>query len=467
MSRKKILIVDDDPNIVFAFKKMFEKEGYRTISEGDGVGGLEAIQKEEPDLAFMDVSMPKMDGLEVLEKIKKMGLDVPVVIITGFGTMQTAIRAVQLGAYEYITKPLDVDKVRITARRALEARRMREEIKDLRAKLDSYYSEDTLIGNDPGMQEVCKTMGAVTATPNATTVLIQGESGTGKELVARAIHNNSESSSGPFVAIKCTALPSELLESELFGYETGAFTGATARKAGKFEVAKDGTIFLDEIAGFSLNLQQKLLRVLQEREFQRLGGNQTLKVDARFIVATNKDLESEVKKGNFREDLYFRVNVIPIYLPPLRERRDDITLLADHFLTKYKSSLRKKIKLMSDETLEILLGYDWPGNVRELKNVIQRCVVIEKGEVILPRSLPERVRSEDRTVEMDIPLVSTNLKQARKSVLEAFEKKFVREALRATAGNVTEAAKRAGIERQSFHRMISKYGMSPEDFRKA
>ena len=405
--------------------------------------------------------------LEVLEKIKKMGLDIPVVIITGFGTMQTAIRAVQLGAYEYITKPLDVDKVRITARRALEARRMREEIKDLRAKLDSYYSEDTLIGNDPGMQEVCKTMGAVTATPNATTVLIQGESGTGKELVARAIHNNSESSSGPFVAIKCTALPSELLESELFGYETGAFTGATARKAGKFEVAKDGTIFLDEIAGFSLNLQQKLLRVLQEREFQRLGGNQTLKVDARFIVATNKDLESEVKKGNFREDLYFRVNVIPIYLPPLRERRDDITLLADHFLTKYKSSLRKKIKLMSDETLEILLGYDWPGNVRELKNVIQRCVVIEKGEVILPRSLPERVRSEDRTVEMDIPLVSTNLKQARKSVLEAFEKKFVREALRATAGNVTEAAKRAGIERQSFHRMISKYGMSPEDFRKA
>ena len=467
MSRKKILIVDDDPNIVFAFKKMFEKEGYRTISEGDGGGGLEAIQKEEPDLAFMDVSMPKMDGLEVLEKIKKMGLDIPVVIITGFGTMQTAIRAVQLGAYEYITKPLDVDKVRITARRALEARRMREEIKDLRAKLDSYYSEDTLIGNDPGMQEVCKTMGAVTATPNATTVLVQGESGTGKELVARAIHNNSESSSGPFVAIKCTALPSELLESELFGYETGAFTGATAKKAGKFEVAKDGTIFLDEVAGFSLNLQQKLLRVLQEREFQRLGGNQTLKVDARFIVATNKDLESEVKKGNFREDLYFRVNVIPIYLPPLRERRDDITLLADHFLTKYKSSLRKKIKLMSDETLEILLGYDWPGNVRELKNVIQRCVVIEKGEVILPRSLPERVRSEDRTVEMDIPLVSTNLKQARKSVLEAFEKKFVREALRATAGNVTEAAKRAGIERQSFHRMISKYGMSPEDFRKA
>ncbi len=466
MSKKKILIVDDDPNIVFAFKKMFEKEGYRTISEGDGVGGLEAIQKEEPDLAFMDVSMPKMDGLEVLEKIKKMGLDIPVVIITGFGTMQTAIRAVQLGAYEYITKPLDVDKVRITARRALEAQRMREEIKDLRAKLDSYYSEDTLIGNDPGMEEVYKTIGAVTATPNATTVLIQGESGTGKELVARAIHNNSESSSGPFAAIKCTALPSELLESELFGYETGAFTGATARKAGKFEVAKDGTIFLDEIAGFSLNLQQKLLRVLQEREFQRLGGNQTLKVDARFIVATNKDLESEVKKGNFREDLYFRLNVIPIYLPPLRERRDDITLLADYFLTKYNRSLRKNIKLMSDETLEILLGYDWPGNVRELENVIQRCVVIEKGEVILPRSLPERVRSEDRSVEMDIPLVSTNLKGARKNVLEAFEKKFVREALTATAGNVTEAAKRAGIERQSFHRMISKYSISPEDFRK-
>jgi DNA-binding NtrC family response regulator len=463
----KILIVDDDPTILFAFRRTFEPEGHKIITAEDGVTGLQLIETEHPDSVFLDITMPEMDGLEVLEQLRERGIDIPVIVITGFGTMETAIRAVQLGAYEYITKPLDVEKVRITARRAIEMQHLREEVTVLRAQLSDLPSTRTLIGNHRAMQEVYKLIGAVTTTPNHVTVLIVGESGTGKELVARAIHANGPTASEPFVAVNCTALPGDLLESELFGYERGAFTGAVDRKLGKFEVAGQGTIFLDEIAGFSLPLQQKLLRVLQEREFERLGGNRLLKVEARFVVATNKDLAEEVRKGTFREDLYFRVNVLPMTLPPLRERRDDIPLLVNHFLALYNKRLNRQVKLVAHETMDILTRYDWPGNVRELEHTIERCVLLERGEVILPESLPDHLRISSVSCEdINIPIVSPHLHEARRFVVEAFERCFITETLRVTRGNVTEAAKRAGIARQSFQRLMAQYGITSETFRK-
>ncbi|OGG45607.1 MAG: hypothetical protein A3F84_15505, partial [Candidatus Handelsmanbacteria bacterium RIFCSPLOWO2_12_FULL_64_10] len=354
MSGEKILVVDDDAAIVFALRRTFEKEGYAVVSAKDGVAGLGAIRSGAPDLAFLDITMPGLDGLSVLAKVREEQIDVPVVIVTGFGTMQTAIRAVQLGAYDYITKPLDVDQVRSAARRALELRRLREEVRGLRARLGTRPPEDSIIGNDPKMQEVYKAIGAVTTTPNETNVLITGESGTGKELVARAIHAHGPAAREPFVGINCAALPGDLLESELFGHERGAFTGATDRKPGRFEIAGGGTIFLDEIGGLSPDLQQKLLRVLQEREFERVGGNAPIPVRARFITATNRDLEGEVRRGAFREDLYFRLNVMRIPLPPLRERRGDIPSLVNHFLSRYSRILNKRISGIVPEVLDML-----------------------------------------------------------------------------------------------------------------
>ena len=465
MSGEKILVVDDDAAIVFALRRTFEKEGYAVVSAKDGVAGLGAIRSGAPDLAFLDITMPGLDGLSVLAKVREEQIDVPVVIVTGFGTMQTAIRAVQLGAYDYITKPLDVDQVRSAARRALELRRLREEVRGLRARLGTRPPEDSIIGNDPKMQEVYKAIGAVTTTPNETNVLITGESGTGKELVARAIHAHGPAAREPFVGINCAALPGDLLESELFGHERGAFTGATDRKPGRFEIAGGGTIFLDEIGGLSPDLQQKLLRVLQEREFERVGGNAPIPVRARFITATNRDLEGEVRRGAFREDLYFRLNVMRIHLPPLRERLGGIPSLVNHFLPKYSRILNKRMSGIAPEVLDMLRRYGWPGNVRELENVMERCVILAQGEVILPDTLPEQVRGDRGMPAIDVPITSPRLEEARRAVVEAFERKFIVETLKATEGNVTEAARRAGIERQSFQRLMGKYGIASEAFR--
>ncbi|RMF56333.1 MAG: sigma-54-dependent Fis family transcriptional regulator, partial [Calditrichaeota bacterium] len=354
MARQKILIADDDKNIQFAFRKTFEKDGFKVITAANGREAVEKLEAEHPVLVFMDVAMPGMSGLEALETFKERGVTTPVVVITGFGTMQTAVKAVQLGAYEYLTKPLDVEKVRVVANRALEMVRLREEVANLKAKLNQPVREYELVGNDEKMHEIFKLIGVITTTPNTTNVLISGESGTGKELVARAIHQSGPAALEPFVAINCTVLPENLLESELFGHEKGAFTGADRRKLGKFEVAKGGTIYLDEIGDMSPNLQQKLLRVLQERVFERLGGNETIAVRARFIASTNKDLEKEVRLGNFREDLYFRLNVFNIKLPPLRERRGDIPVLANYFLAKYSHRFQKSVSGLSDEAMDLL-----------------------------------------------------------------------------------------------------------------
>ncbi|MFQ5640391.1 MAG: sigma-54-dependent transcriptional regulator [bacterium] len=465
MKKTKILIADDDKNIQFVFRKTFESDGFTVLSATNGKEALEALEVKRPDLVFMDVAMPGISGLEALEAIRDKGINVPVVVITGFGTMHTAVKAIQLGAYEYLTKPLDVEQVRVVAQRALEMVRLREEVENLKAKLSHPVHDYELIGNDPKMQEIYKIIGTITTTPNTTNVLISGESGTGKELVARAIHNSGPQAGEPFVAINCTVLPDNLLESELFGHEKGAFTGADRRKLGKFEVAKSGTIYLDEIGDMSPNLQQKLLRVLQERTFERLGGNESIAVQARFLASTNKDLEKEIRRDNFREDLYFRLNVFHVKIPALRERPSEIPLLANYFLVKYSQRFHKTIRAISEESMALLEDYAFPGNVRELENAVEHAVALEKGEILMAESFPPQLKPDHLATPIDIPITSSILRQARRDIIEAFEKKFLAERLRANKGNVTAASKEAQIERQSFQRLMKKYGIDSGEFR--
>jgi two-component system response regulator AtoC len=460
-----VLIIDDDEAIIYAFRALFTPEGFRVESANTGEEGLAAIAAHAPDVIFMDINMPGHSGLEVLAEIKSRGISAPVVMITGFGTMNAAIRAMQLGAYEYITKPLDVDRVRVIARRAMETARLRAEVSALRSELLA-RPEGELVGNDVQMQEVFKQIGAVTTTPNTTTVMIRGESGTGKELVAHAVHANGPHSDAPFIAINCAVLPEHLLESELFGHERGAFTGAVEQHKGKFELAGEGTILLDEIGELTPLLQQKFLRVLQEREFERVGGSTVVPLHARFVAATNRNLEDSVKAGTFREDLYFRLNVVTITLPPLRERREDIPLLVDHFVRRHNALLGKDVRRVTDDAMQVLGDYDYPGNVRELENVIARAMVMTKGDVLTIELFPvELSLTPSPAPDVDIPVTSPELRIARAVVLAAFEKKFVIARLQHTKGNVTAAAHEAGIERQHFQRMMKRYGISSEEYR--
>jgi two-component system response regulator AtoC len=414
----------------------------------------------------MDITMPRLDGLEALKKIKQQNPSLPVILITGFGTMQTAIKAMQLGAFEYLTKPLDVRMVREVVRRALSSV---GRLPDAGGKPASFNAEVMnryeIVGRTPGMQEIYKLIGSISTTPTHTSVLILGESGTGKELFARAIHANSQNAQEPFVAINCTALPETLLESELFGYEKGAFTGAQERKLGKFEDAGRGTIFLDEVGNLSPQLQQKLLRVLQEREFNRLGGNEPRHVEARFVTATNQDLHAEVKRKAFREDLFFRLNVVTIQLPPLRERKEDVPLLAVHFLMKYNEQLKKNIQGFSEEALHLLRDYQYPGNVRELENLVERAVMLTNGNVILANAIGE-LPSQPSPHLPSLPIVSTVFSKSRLHVIGLFEKQFLIHQLSLSHGNVTAAATASRMTRQNFQRLMKKYGVESPSFKK-
>jgi DNA-binding NtrC family response regulator len=509
MKREKILIIDDDPNILFAVRMIFEKEGYSVVEANGGQNGLQMFETAKPDVVFLDVTMPDMCGLDVMKQMKE-GADVPVIIITGYGTMETAIKAIQLGAYEYITKPLDTEKIRLLARRALETFQLKKKVEQLQLRLEKQIQPYVIVGNSLAMQEVYKTIGAITTTPNIATVLLLGESGTGKELVARAIHENGPTASEPFVVVNCTVLPEDLLESELFGHEKGAFTGAVDRKMGKLEQAKNGIIFIDEICEMSQKLQAKLLRLLQEREFERLGGDDVLKVHARFIVATNRNLEDAVKQKQFREDLFFRINVLSIHLPPLRERKDDLPLLVNHFIAKYntilggssppkgvlrtkesseevhsdiRTSLREKnITALGHGVIEKLQKYNFPGNVRELENIIERAMIICKGSVLTTDAVdmtssgnpsPKGVHSDIRTslrekkllIGMEeISLSNLEFHKARSDFLAEFEKKYLQELLTAAKGSITEAAKIAKVRRQSLYRMLKRHNLTPEQF---
>ncbi|MFI5251334.1 MAG: sigma-54-dependent transcriptional regulator [Bacteroidota bacterium] len=461
-----ILIVDDDENILYAFQKVFKPEGYQCLTASNGEDAVNIVSSESPDIVFMDITMPKLDGLEALKQMKNINPLMPVILVTGFGTMQTAVKAIQLGAFDYLTKPLDVKKIREITKKVLASSDVnvspqKEEFILKGDVIDRYE----LIGNSQPMQEVYKLIGSISTTPNHTSVLLLGESGTGKELVARAIHANGTHAKEPFIAINCTALPDSLLESELFGHEKGAFTGAGDRKLGKFEIARNGTIFLDEIGTLSPNLQKKLLRVLQEREFERVGGNNHIQVEARFITATNLDLLAEVKKKIFREDLYFRLNVALVQLPPLRDRMDDVPLLANYFLSKFNGQLSKSIKGFSEEAISTLQAYTYPGNVRELENIMERAVMLTKGEIILPDVLHElALQSQGNTLQFHP--VDQRFSLARAKVIDLFEKQFLEALLDEHHGNVSAAAKASGMTRQNLQRLMNKHHIRAETFRK-
>jgi DNA-binding NtrC family response regulator len=461
----KILVVDDDDKILFAFREVFKKEGYSSIFSNNGTEALEKIRSENPTIVFMDITMPMLNGLEALNMIKKQEPLLPVIIITGYGTMQTAIKAMRNGAFEYLTKPLDVEKIREVTQRAISSVRSYAAPVEQRIAFNAdILNRYELVGNSAPMLEVYKLIGSISTTPNHTSVLLVGESGTGKELVARAIHNNSSNSTEAFIGINCTVLPEALLESELYGHEKGAFTSANERKLGKFEIAHAGTIFLDEIGNLSPNMQQKLLRVIQEREFERLGGNIPIKVNARFIAATNRDIENEVQKGNFREDLYYRLNVATIHMPTLRARKDDVSILSNYFLSKYNEQLKKSVKGFSSEAMELLQSYSFPGNVRELENLIERAVMLTKGEVILPDVLLETSSSKSAGSGA-LPITSPVFSESREYILSIFEKQFLIEQLSKYHGNVTSASKNSKMTRQYFQRLMKKYDIKAEQFR--
>jgi len=450
--RYAILVVDDDKNICKMIEINLRKEREYDIEVANsGEACLKVIREHVPDLIMLDIQMPGIDGIETLKRIRDEEPRIPVVMMSAHGTIEKAVQSMKLGAYDFITKPFAGDRLLVTVRNALTTSSLKQEIDTLRSELKSRYQFKNIIGQSGKMQEVFRALEKV--VNSNVTVLIQGESGTGKELIARAIHYHSTlRNSKPFVAVNCSALPESLLESELFGHEKGSFTGATGRRVGKFEVANGGSIFLDEIGLMTQATQAKVLRILQEREFERVGGNEMVKVDVRVISATNKDLEEAIKTGEFREDLYYRISVFPIKLPPLRERKEDIPLLAAHFLDKYAKQESKELEGIAPDALELLMAYNWPGNVRELENCIERAVVLASTREVTPKDLPNSVRAigEKKIYESDNTLSSW---------IEKLEEDALRNALLENGGNISQTAKKLGIGRATIYRKAKKYGL--------
>jgi two-component system, NtrC family, nitrogen regulation response regulator GlnG len=453
-------------------EKGLRQAGYDVVAVKDGDSALRAFESEPFDLVFLDVRMPGVDGLTALARLRQMRADACVIVMTAHGTMDTAIQAMQRGAYDYLAKPFDLDEVLLLAERALAARRLTQEVTRLKSGLQEVWEFGAIIGRHPRMQDVYKTIGRVAGSD--VTVLLRGESGTGKELVASAIHHYSRRAGRPFVAVSCAAIPSTLLESEMFGHERGAFTDAKERRLGKLELAHGGTLYLDEIGDMPLELQTKLLRALQERTIERLGGQDSIRVDVRVLAATNRDLEVLMKEGRFREDLYYRLNVVTVSLPSLRERRRDIPLLVDHFVAKYAAELGERG--VAPETLDRLVGYDWPGNVRELENVIQRAMVMATSGVILPEHLPIGPVSAAASVAADAPLeeiVERKLMECVRGLREhasanlydlmigLVEKPLLRAVLRETGGNQVRAAQILGINRNTLRKKLVEHGIEP------
>ena len=451
MGGEHILIVDDEPAIQKALRDVLEDEGYRVAAVGNGPDALKAVADEMPDLVFLDIWMPRMDGLETLAELKRLRPDVTVVMISGHGTIETAIKATRLGAWDFIEKPLSLEKTLVTVSRALEHGRLERENVALRARLDQ---RTEIIGESAPMRALREQIG--TAAPTSGRVLIHGENGSGKELVARAIHALSVRAGRPFVEVNCAAIPEELIESELFGHERGAFTGAVSRRRGKFELADGGTLFLDEIGDMSLKTQAKVLRALEEQAFERVGGRETLRVDVRVIAASNRDLVSLIAQGAFREDLFYRLNVIPIEVPPLRARKEDVPALVDHFIRVFCAENGKRLKTVAPAALTYFMTYDWPGNVRELRNMVERLVIMVPGDVIAVEDLPPPVRPKTDVVSAP-PGDGKPLKEAR----DNFERAYILAELRAQDWNMTRTAERLGIERSHLYRKIRTYGISP------
>ena len=455
MAQKSILVADDDASIRSLLRQLLTDEGYSITEAATGTEVVAQVSESSPDLVIMDVRMPELDGIEALPKVKSASPKTSVLIMTAFGSSNAAIKAMELGAFDYITKPFELDKISHTVKRAFDYQDLAQEVEVLRDEISSLVQTERIVGNSPPMQEVYKTVGKV-AKADAT-VLITGESGTGKELVAEALHYNSNRRSGPMVKVSCAALPETLLEAELFGHEKGSFTGAMAMRKGRFELADKGTVFLDEIGEMSLATQTKLLRVLQERKIERLGSSLPIKVDIRVICATNKDLQKQVEQNKFRDDLYYRLNVINIHMPPLRDRKEDIPALVEHFLAKHRYSATAQPAAISEEALKRLTEYEWPGNVRELENVVERAVVLSRGQIITSRELPfgEHVDGEREDENED---VSAERSFFKKSVSQ-FEKDLIMKALKDAGGNRSKAAEMLGIYRRLLYAKIKEYGL--------
>jgi two-component system response regulator AtoC len=452
-TQERVLIVDDEEQMRELLAKVLEKNGYQVTTAGDGGQALALLEKEPMDLVVTDVRMPGLDGMEALRAIKELSPEIVVIIMTAFGSIDQAVQAVKEGAYDYINKPFKIDEILLTIKKALDERRLRHEVSALRHELRTRYHFENLIGKSRAMQEVFSLIEQVATS--RSTVMIYGKSGTGKELVARAIHYNSLRASKAFVAVNCAAIPSELLESELFGHEKGSFTGAIATKVGKFELATGGSLFLDEVGSMRLDLQAKILRALQEREIERVGGTRTIKIDVRVIAATNRDLKKAVEEATFREDLYYRLNVVPITLPPLRQRRDDIPLLVEHFIAKYNREFNRKVKGFSAGATAALYQYDWPGNVRELENVIERAVALAQSETISLRELPLDISILGRDMIEDIQKVGLSLREARSH----FEKQYILNILEKVQWNQTEAARVLGLHRNTLLWKLQRLGI--------
>ena len=442
--KARILIVDDETVVRESLTEWFATEDYETRGLCSGREALEAVEKEEWDLALVDLKMPGMDGIELQRRLKQLDPELIVIIMTGFATIDTAVHALKQGAYDYLTKPVDPDELSHIVEKALEHRRARTENVQLRECLEEVFPSTQLIGNSQGMKRVMELVEMVAPTP--ATVLITGESGTGKEVVARAIHASSPRRNGPMVTIHCGALTETLLESELFGHERGAFTGAQVRKKGKFELADGGTVFLDEIADISLKTQTDLLRVLQEHEIVRVGGGQTVKVDFRCIAATNKDLKGAVANGTFRPDLFYRLNVVAIELPPLRDRKEDIPLLMNHFLEKFSRSMNRPLPELASDVLTQLIDYDWPGNIRELENSVERALVMRRGL---------RLEAADFPFQFHRAMAAA----ANGRSLEEVERSHVEHVFKETGGNISKAARILHIDRTTLYSKLRRYGL--------
>jgi len=463
--KKKILVVDDEPIICRTCFKILSDAGFNVKTLLNGLEVLSLIEKEMIDVILLDLKMPGIDGIEILKTIRQVNSDIIVIVITGYATVESAVEAMKLGAYDYISKPFTADELFIRVEKALEKRNLLTENFYLRQELTERYKFSNIIGKSKAIQEIFRIIEKV--APTDSTILIRGQSGTGKELIARAIHHNSQRKEKKFIAVDCGALPETLLESELFGHVKGSFTGAIVTKPGLLEIANEGTFFLDEIGDLSLGIQSKLLRVLQEKEFRPVGGIRNIKVDVRLIAATNKDLEKMIEEGKFRDDLFYRINIVPIVLPPLRDRKDDIPLLVEHFMKIYSQKQHKKIKTVSSDAMNLLMEFDWPGNVRELENLIERLLIMTDATAIKPEHLPMNIRGKKVDIDITMPRTSLALKTIKKEIraeaVANIEKAFLIEALNKNNWNISKAAREVGMKRQNFQTLMRKYKINKID----
>jgi DNA-binding NtrC family response regulator len=452
-----VLVIDDEELLAKSCKQILTSEGYHVLTESRGKTALELIRRQRPDIILMDLMLPDVDGMTLLKETKTILPHVLIIMITGFATVDSSVEAIQAGAYDYIPKPFTATQLRILIGRAAQQVRLAHDNAQLRDQLKRQHSFDNILGTSDAMQKVFSIISRV--APTEASVFLSGESGTGKELIARALHTSSRRSARPFVAINCAALPDHLLESELFGYERGAFTGAEGQHRGLLETAGGGTFFLDEICEMSIDLQAKLLRVIQERKIRRVGGDGEIPIDVRLISATNQDPEKAIREGGFRQDLFFRLNVVPIRLPPLRTRPEDIPALLNHFLRQFGQQYERPQLKLSQETIRALCAYSWPGNVRELQNVIERLVSLSTpGQEIGPEDLPEELSSQNGS---DLPRYSFKADrpyhEAKAEAISVFEQEYLKDLLARHSGNISRAARQAGMDRKTIHRMLTKY----------